>query len=66
MSCLEKKGVFPVYIRLIKHMYEEGRTSVRMPGGATYDFYVGMSLHQDSALSPFLFIPVMDELTNEI
>ena len=27
--CLEKKGVSPLYIRVIKDMYEEGRTSVR-------------------------------------
>jgi len=40
--------------------------SVRMPGGATYDFLVGMRLHQDSALSPFLFTLVMDELTIRI
>jgi len=55
-----------VYIRLIKDMYKGGRTSVRMPEGVTNDFYVGMGLHQDSALSPFLFTLVMDELTKGI
>jgi len=44
-------------------MYEEGRMSVRTPGGATNDFLVGMGLHQGSALSFFLFTLVMDELT---
>jgi len=53
-------------IRLIKDMYEGGRTSVRTPGGTTYDFCICMGLHQGSALSPFLFTLVMDELTNEI
>jgi len=43
--CLEKKGVSPVYTRLIKDMYEGGRTSVRTLGGVTNDFYVGMGLH---------------------
>ena len=47
-------------------MYKGGRTSVRMPEGVTNDFYVGMGLHQDSALSPFLFTLVMDELTKGI
>jgi len=54
--CLIKKGVSPVYVRLIKDMYEGGRTSVMMLGGATYDFYIGMGLHQGSALSLFFLL----------
>ena len=64
--CLEKKGVSPVYIRLIKDMYEGGRTSVRTPGGITNDFYVGIGLHQGSALNSFLFTLVVDELTKGV
>ena len=56
----------PVYIRLAKDMYEGDRTSVRTPRGATYEFSVGMRLHQGSTLNPFLFTIFMDELTNEI
>ena len=47
-------------------MHEEGRTSVRTPGGVTNDFYISMGLHQGSALSPFLFTLVMDEFTKGI
>ena len=65
-SCLVKKGVSPVYIRVIKDMYEGGRTKVRTPGGVTDDFKVGIGLHQGSALSPFLFTLTMDELTKGI
>jgi len=53
-----------MYIRVIKDMYKRGRTSVRMLGGATNDFYV--SLHQGSALSSFVFSLIMDELTKGI
>ena len=63
---LGKKGVSPAYIRVIKDMYEGCRTSVRTPRGATYDFNVGMGLHQGSALSSFIFTLVMDELTKGI
>ena len=56
----------PLYIRIIKDMYEGSRTSVRTPGGVTNDFFVGMGLHQDSALNPFLFTLVMDVLTRGI
>ena len=39
---------------------------VRTLGGVTDDFCVGIGLHQGSALSPFLFTLIMDELTKEI
>jgi len=65
-SCLEKKRVSQAYIRVIKDMYMGGRTSVRMPGRVANNFYVGMGLHQGSALRPFLFTLVMDELTEGI
>ena len=55
-----------MYIRVIKDMYKGGRTSVRMPEGVTNDFAIGMGLHQDSALSPFLFALVVDELIEGI
>ena len=44
--CFEKKGVSPLYIRVIKDMYERGGTSVKMPEGVTNDFFIGMCLHQ--------------------
>jgi len=55
-----------LYIQVIKDMYEGGRTSVRTPGGVTKDFLVGMDLHHGSALSPFLFTILIDELTRGI
>ena len=64
--CLEDKTVSPEYIRVIKDMYEGGRTNVRTPGGVSKDFPVRLGLHQGSALSPFLFALVLDELTRGI
>ena len=51
--CLERKGVSPMYIRVFKNMYEGGRTSVRLRGGVTNDFYVEVGLRQGSTLSHF-------------
>ena len=47
--CLEKKGVLPWYIRIIKDIYAGGRMSITTPGGVTNDFFVGMGLHQGFA-----------------
>ena len=54
------------YMRVIKDMYDEVRTRVRTLVGDTEDFPIDIGLHQGSALSPFLFTVVMDELTREI
>ena len=40
--------------------------NVRTCGGITSDFSITIGLHQGSALSPFLFVIVMDELTRAI
>jgi len=64
--CLEKKGVSPLHIRVVKNMYKGGRMSVGTLGGVNDDFSVGIGLHQGSALNPFRFTLVMDELTRGI
>ena len=47
-------------------MYEGERTSVGTQGRVFNDFAISMGLHQGSALSPFIFNLVMDELTRGI
>jgi len=47
-------------------MYDGVVANVRTCGGITSDFSITIRLHQGSALSPFLFVIVMDELTRAI
>ncbi|GJN37212.1 hypothetical protein PR202_gb26170 [Eleusine coracana subsp. coracana] len=63
---LEKHKVPTKYITLIKDMYRDARTCVRTCDGDTNDFPIKIGLHQGSALSPYLFALVMDEVTREI
>ncbi|MCJ8737953.1 hypothetical protein PDJAM_G00030010 [Pangasius djambal] len=55
-----------VEARLRKDMYERSRTVVRCAVGQTEEFKVEVGLHQGSALSPFLFAMVMDQLSEEV
>ena len=63
---LERKKVSQCYVDIIKDMYEGAVTSVRSVGGMSSEFSVSVGLHQGSALSPYLFALVMDELTRHL
>ena len=63
---LMKKRVPIKYIDIIKDMYDGVVANLRTCGGITSDFSITIGLHQRSALSPFLFVIVMDELTRAI
>jgi hypothetical protein len=63
---LQKHKVSTKYITLIKDMYDNVVTSVRTSDGGTNDFSINIGLHQGSALSPYLFALVMDEVTRDI
>ena len=63
---LKKHKVPTKYITLIKDMYKNVMTFVRTCGGDTTDFPINIGLHQGSALSPYLFALVMDEVTRDI
>ncbi|KAK3518002.1 hypothetical protein QTP70_030316 [Hemibagrus guttatus] len=64
--CMRKSGVAEKYVRVVQGMYERSRTVVRCAVGQTEEFKVEVGLHQGSALSPFLFAMVMDQLSEEV
>ena len=53
-------------VRVVKSLYDEGRTIVQCSAGLTEPFPVSVGLHQGSALSPFLFAVVMDTVSCRI
>ncbi|KAK3548001.1 hypothetical protein QTP70_001661 [Hemibagrus guttatus] len=63
--CMRKSGVAEKYVRVVQDMYERSRTVVRCAVGQTKEFKVEVGLHQGSALSPFLFAIVMDQLSEK-
>ncbi|KAK3550753.1 hypothetical protein QTP70_004591 [Hemibagrus guttatus] len=64
--CMRKSGVAEKYVRVVQDIYERSRTVVRCAVGQTEEFKVEVGLHQGSALSPFLFAIVMDQLSEEV
>ncbi|KAK3560232.1 hypothetical protein QTP86_002181 [Hemibagrus guttatus] len=64
--CMRKSGVAEKYVRVVQDMYERSRTVVRCAVGQAEEFKVEVGLHQGSALSPFLFAMVMDQLSEEV
>jgi hypothetical protein len=63
---LDKHKVPTKYATLIKDMYNNAVTSVRTNDGNIDYFPIKIGLHQGSALSPYLFALVMDEVTRNI
>jgi len=63
---LDRHKVPTKYVALIKDMYNNVMTRVRTSDGDTDDFPIKIGLHQGSALSPYLFALVMDEVTRDI
>ena len=64
--CLRKKGVPEGNVTITQDTYNDCETLVSTRIGDTEYFHVGVGLHQGSALSPLLFILIMDVLQAEI
>ena len=63
---LRKKGATEKIVRVIEATYENAQTAVKTKTGLTGFFDIRVGLHQGSALSPFLFVTVVEALTEEI
>jgi hypothetical protein len=63
---LQKYKVSTKDIDHIKDMYNNIVKSVQTSDRDTNDFSINIGLHQGSALSPYLFSLVMDEVTRDI
>jgi len=65
-NCMRKRNIPETYIRLIKDMYEKVFTKVKSKQGTSEAFEIRVGLHQGSALSPFLFILMLDTISKEV
>jgi len=59
---LRKKGVAEQYVDVVRDMYRDCKTCVKTESGVSNSFSVRIGVHQGSALSPYLFILVLDEI----
>nr|GEV94762.1 hypothetical protein [Tanacetum cinerariifolium] len=60
------KGTPRRYSRVTKFMYEGAKTHVRTTTENTKYFPINLGLHQGSAISPYLFTLILDELSRGI
>ncbi|XP_066959225.1 uncharacterized protein [Macrobrachium rosenbergii] len=64
--CLRKRKAPEKLARLVEMIFQGTSTRVITAVGETENFEVSVGVHQGSALSPFLFVLVMDVLSEEI
>ena len=63
---MRKRNIPEGYIRLVQYMYLGATTRVKSKRGISEQFEVGIGLHQGSALSPFLFIMLVDTISQDV
>ena len=60
---LRRQGVPERLIRLVMMLYNGSKSRIRVAGGLSDVFEIGVGVHQGSVLSPLLFIIIMEEAT---
>ena len=63
--CMRKSGIVEKYVQLVQGMYEGSEAVVRCAVATAESFKVKVGLHQGSALNPFLFAVLTDEVSRE-
>ena len=64
-TCMRRRNIPEVYIRLVQDMYQGATTRVKSMPGISEQVEVGIGLHQGSALSPFLIIMLVDTISQD-
>ena len=65
-ECLQLAEISQCCIKIIKDMHDGATTTVRSAAGLIEEFKVGVGIHQDSVLIPFLFAIIVNKLTEDI
>ena len=63
---MRKQNIPKGYIRLVQDMYYGATTCVKSKRGMSEHFEVGIGLHQGSALTPFIYIMLVDTIAQDV
>ena len=63
---MRKSGMAGKHVQLVQDMYGGNETVVRCAVEITESFKIKVGLHQESALSPFLFAVILGRITDEV
>ena len=64
--CTRERNVPEKYVKLIQDMYRGCQTKVRSAAGESGSFTMDVGLHQGSALSPYLFLILIEGVWKEV
>ncbi|XP_047482158.1 uncharacterized protein LOC125034449 [Penaeus chinensis] len=65
-ACMREAKITEGYVKTVQDLFKGCRTKVRTLCGETEEFEVTVGVHQGSALSPFLFLVILECLTKDI
>ena len=66
MFCFEAEGVPEYMVNEVMSLYLGCKTAISVDRGLSCSFSVKVGIHEESALSPLLFIMVVDVLTEDV